>query len=89
MACIWWQVAVEHAWPEAGWDPAAQPAPLMLGVLSGDVRLAVRALRDYAQALGFEFLMPQSKVAAVCTCCCGGPALRPLDLAIQQARHQE
>lgn len=34
----------------------------MLGVLSGDVRLAVRALRDYAQALGFEFLMPQSKV---------------------------
>lgn len=56
------QVAATHAWPEAGWDPAARPSPLMLGVLSGNVRLAVRALRDYAQALGFEFAIPQSRV---------------------------
>ena len=69
--CIWWQVAVEHAWPEAGWDPVARPPPLMLGVLSGDVRLAVRALRDYAQALGFDFLVPESKVVALCGHCVG------------------
>lgn len=57
-------MAATHACPEAGWDPAAQPSALMLGVLSGDVRLAVRALRDYAQALGFEFVTPQSRVSA-------------------------
>lgn len=58
-------MATTHAWPEAGWDPAAQPSTLMLGVLSGDVRLAVRALRDYAHALGFEFVTPQSRVPGI------------------------
>ena len=76
---------MQHAWPEAGWDPAAWPAPLMLGVLSGDVRLAVRALRDYAQALGFAFLMPQSKVDEMCGHCGGAQALHLLDPALEQS----
>lgn len=56
------QVGATNAWPEAGWDPAAQPSTMMLGVLSSDVRMAVRALRDYADALNLEFVMPKSRV---------------------------
>lgn len=59
------QTAAAKAYPSAGWDPAAQPSSLMMGVLSGDVRLAVRALRDYTGALSAEFVMPMSRVSSV------------------------
>ena len=56
------QVAAGSAYPAAGWDPGAQPSTLLLGILSGDVRLAVRALRDYTGALGAAFVVPESRV---------------------------
>lgn len=45
-----------------GWDPSAPTAEVLLGILSGDVRLAVRALRDYTDALGLPFYMPEPRV---------------------------
>lgn len=49
----------------AGWDPTRVPADLIVAVLSSDVRLALRALRDYCQALGVEFVQPASRVPGV------------------------
>ena len=58
------QIAAGAAHPPAGWDPdaAAQPE-VLLGVLSGDVRLAVRALRDWCAALGLPYTVPESRAA--------------------------
>lgn len=36
---------------------------VLLGIVAGDVRLAVRSLRDYCQALGLPFLPPESRVS--------------------------
>ena len=50
------QVAAAAPYTPAGWNPEAAEAPeVLLGVLASDVRLAVRALRDYCQALGLPF----------------------------------
>lgn len=35
---------------------------ILIGVVSSDVRLAVRSLRDYVSALGLPYVLPQSKV---------------------------
>jgi len=56
------QAAASAPWPPAAWDPAAQPPSLLIGIVSSDVRLAVRALRDCACALDVPFQMPSSRV---------------------------
>ena len=50
--------------PAASLNPAASPAPeVLLGVVASDVRLAMRALRDYCEALGLPFQVPESRVS--------------------------
>lgn len=56
--CVQVAAAAPHA--PAGWNPEAaassSAAPeVLLGVVASDVRLAVRSLRDYCQALGLPF----------------------------------
>ena len=36
---------------------------ILIGVLASEIRLAVRALRDYTQALGVPFRVPASRVS--------------------------
>lgn len=48
---------------DAGWDPTGREVPeVLLGLICSDVRLGVRALRDYCQALGLPFKPPESRV---------------------------
>ena len=56
--------AATHPWPEAEWNPAMNKHILM-GILASDVRVAVRALRDWTTALGVEYFTPISRVCAV------------------------
>ncbi len=56
------QVVATNAAPSEGWDPSIQPPEILLGVLSSDIRLAVRALRDWANALHVPFVIPTSRV---------------------------
>jgi hypothetical protein len=42
-----------------GWTPGRE---VLLGVLSSDARVAVRALRDWCQALGLPYAVPECKV---------------------------
>ena len=48
-------------WVAAGWDPAQ--GGLLVGIVAGDVRIAIRALRDWSQALGLEFVQPEVRTA--------------------------
>lgn len=50
--------------PEFGWNPDAPD--LMMGLLASDVRLGVRALRDWTQAMQVAFKMPESRVRCQC-----------------------
>lgn len=59
------QVAAGSAWPAASWDPAIQPPSVLLGIVSSDVRLAMRALRDYLAALHLPFVAPTSRVRLI------------------------
>lgn len=54
--------------PAQGWDPAATEKELLLGVLASDVRLAVRALRDWTDALHVPFVAPASRVRRKLSC---------------------
>jgi len=56
-------VAVQSANPAEGWFPGSDPSTMLLSVLSGDVRLALRALRDYTSALQLDWIDPESRVA--------------------------
>lgn len=56
------QVAVSHPAPTEAWDPANNPPEILLGILSSDIRLAVRALRDWTNALSVPFVTPKSRV---------------------------
>lgn len=48
-----------EGWPGAG----AQPPPdVLLGLLSSDVRLAARALRDWTAGLGLPYVAPVSRI---------------------------
>jgi hypothetical protein len=56
-------VAASAPLPAAGWVHDADPQPeVLIGVVASDVRLAVRALRDYCAALGLDFVTPESRV---------------------------
>lgn len=58
------QVAAGSPHTPAGWNPDAVEVPeVLLGIVASDVRLAVRSLRDYCQALGLPF--KASKAAGV------------------------
>ncbi|KAL0052044.1 hypothetical protein WJX82_006991 [Trebouxia sp. C0006] len=59
------EVIATNAAPAEGWDPSIQPPEILLGVLSSDIRLAVRALRDWASALHVPFVIPTSRVEGV------------------------
>ncbi|KAL3153089.1 hypothetical protein ABBQ38_012107 [Trebouxia sp. C0009 RCD-2024] len=59
------QVAVSHPAPAEGWDPSIQPSEVLLGILSSDIRLAVRALRDWTSALHLPFVIPKSRVEGI------------------------
>jgi hypothetical protein len=57
----------DHAAPDVAWDPAAPD--LLIGILASDVRLAIRALRDWTQAMRVAFVMPESRVRVqACGC---------------------
>lgn len=56
------RVARECSNTEVGWD--ADSPSLMLGVLASDVRLGMRALRDWTQAMGMPALTPEIRVRA-------------------------
>lgn len=45
---------------ERGWEPE-QPQ-VLLGILCSDVRLGIRALRDWSSATGIQFVVPTSQV---------------------------
>jgi len=50
----------------SGITPSPDTIPdVLLGVMSSDVRLAVRALRDWCDSLGLEFVMPSPRVPGV------------------------
>lgn len=58
------QVAAAAPYAAAGWNPEAAASSsavpeVLLGVVASDVRLAVRSLRDYCQALGLPFKVGQ------------------------------
>ena len=50
--------AIQSRNDSINWDPAS--SPILLGILSSDVRLAMRSLRDYTAALSVEFVQPES-----------------------------
>lgn len=54
------QTVLVHKNPEFGWDPE-QPQ-VLLGVVCSDVRLGIRALRDWSTAVGTKFVVPESQV---------------------------
>jgi hypothetical protein len=55
--------AIKHPYTPAAWNPATPD--ILLGVLSSDVRLAVRSLRDYCKALKIPFIPPESRVPGI------------------------
>lgn len=64
------QVAVSHPAPTEGWDPSMTPPEILIGILSSDIRLAVRALRDWTSALSVPFVLPKSRVTGPANAAC-------------------
>lgn len=63
------QLAYLEPRPDAGWAPHLNPE-VLLGVVAGDARTALRALRDWCGALELPFAQPDCKVGG------GGAAAR-------------
>lgn len=66
------QLAYSSPSIDAGWNPASNK-DVLLGVVASDVRLGLRALRDWCQALQLPYVHPDCKVClqfpvAVCIC---------------------
>lgn len=57
------QAVYSQPWPDAGWAPQPSDPDVLIGVVAGDARLAVRALRDWCGALGLPYIQPESKVS--------------------------
>lgn len=57
---------VKHPWPPANWIPGEDDAGtgILLGIVASDIRLALRSLRDYCEALDVPFVQPESRVSA-------------------------
>jgi hypothetical protein len=47
--------------PEAGWAPHLNP-DVLVGLVAGDARTALRALRDWCGALELAYVQPECKV---------------------------
>lgn len=58
------KVVYSNQYAEAGWSPAAE-AEVLLGIVASDSRLAVRALRDWCEALGLEYTKPTSRAESI------------------------
>ncbi|KAK9840842.1 hypothetical protein WJX81_008459 [Elliptochloris bilobata] len=76
--------AAPHA--ACSWDPRVRPSGVLLGVLASDVRLAVRALRDFCAALDTEFLLPQPDAAGATLAAMSGPIYVKLNAAARTCR---
>lgn len=50
--------AIETSDESIAWKGPSQ-SPVLLGVLSSDIRLALRSLRDYTEALGVTYIVPE------------------------------
>ena len=48
-------------WPPASWSRENEYG-VLIGLMASDARLAVRALRDWCQELGIEYVVPENKV---------------------------
>eukprot|EP00877_Chromochloris_zofingiensis_P015163 jgi/Chrzof1/9900/Cz04g20050.t1 len=55
------QLAYSSPSIDAGWNPASNK-DVLLGVVASDVRLGLRALRDWCQALQLPYVHPDCKV---------------------------
>lgn len=53
-----------YSTPNVGsaWNPTAPDVMVLMGIMASDVRLAVRGLRDWCDALGLEYVAPEVKV---------------------------
>jgi len=51
-------VAIETPNESIAWKGPSQ-SPVLLGVLSSDIRLALRSLRDYTKAMGVAYVLPK------------------------------
>jgi hypothetical protein len=50
--------------PEAGWSGGGNgSSTVLIGLMASDVKMGMRALRDYCEALDVEFILPEVKVA--------------------------
>ena len=49
--------ATTHKNDDINWNP--ETSPILLGILSSDVRLAIRSLRDYTGAMNADFVLPE------------------------------
>jgi hypothetical protein len=56
------QCVYTQPWPDAGWAPQSADQEVLMGLMAGDARVAVRALRDWCGALGLTFVLPECKV---------------------------
>lgn len=66
---MYMQIAVSNPAPSEAWDPTNNPPEILLGILSSDIRLAVRALRDWTNALSVPFVTPKSRVRSFANGC--------------------
>lgn len=57
-------LAYQHPNTEESWNPALNPE-VLLGIVASESRLAIRALRDWCQALELEYVQPDCKVMGV------------------------
>lgn len=58
---------VQFPWPQANWNPNKDDigTGILLGVLASDIRLALRSLRDYCEALQVPYELPESRIPEV------------------------
>ncbi len=76
-----------------GWSPGGS-REVLLGVLASDARVAVRALRDWCQALGLPYMVPECKVGGLplpgmCLHCCSSHGGQHMPGPLQAESHDE
>lgn len=56
--------AYRAPYPEAGWSGGCNgTSTVLIGLMASDIKMGLRALRDYCEALEVEFMLPEVKVA--------------------------
>lgn len=55
----------QHPYQAEGWNPAAEPSTLIISVLSGNIRMALAAMRNFTSALGVDWVEPDVEVPGV------------------------